>query len=196
MEYGAKGLMWAPLAAANPEPAGALPNYGKPMSLGELAKVADAPAFVEATAAGDNNATARFIKRFQHCMVDAEVLEFQNEVASAIFGCRLDTLESKKNLHFNDADNPPYGGLAFYTENLLAENVVKYRGIMYPKLKASMQGKEYSTTGSSINLSSDKAQFKAVRCNNGDWKIVSEFFATEDEAIAWRDAMLKEASPG
>lgn len=194
MEYGAKGLRWAPFAASNPEPENALPNYGTPLTLGELVKLTDNPSFVEAKAAGDNNATARYIKKFQQCTVDAEVLEFSNEVASAIFGSKLDTTENKKNLHFNDADNPPYGGLAFYTANLMSGNAVKYQGVYYPKLKASMQGKEYNTTGDSITLTSGKTQFMAMRCNNGDWKIQSEFFATEAEAIAWVNEMVKAAS--
>lgn len=194
MEYGAKCLRWAPFAATNPEPENALPNYGTPMTLGELVKVSDNPSFVEGKAAGDNNATARYIKKFQQCTVDAEVLEFSNEVAAAIFGSTLDTTENKKNLHFNDADNPPYGGLAFYTTNLMSGNVVKFQGVYYPKLKASMQGKEYSTTGDSITLTSGKTQFLAMRCNNGDWKVQSEFFSTEAEAIAWVNEMVKAAS--
>lgn len=194
MEYGAQRLMWAPFASSNPEPASALPNYGTPMSLGELVKVSDNPSFVEAKAAGDNNATARYIKKFQQCPVDAEVTDFTNEVASSIFGAKLDATESKKNLHFNAADNPPYGGMTFYTVNLMSGNIVKYQGVFYPKLKAAMQGKEYNTTGDSITLTSSKTQFLAMQCNNGDWKIQSEFFSTEAEAIAWCDDMLKAAN--
>lgn len=194
MEYGAQGLRWAPFADSNPEPENALPNYGTPMSLGELVKVSDNPSFVEAKAAGDNNATARYLKKFQQCPVDADVLEFSNEVASAIFGAKLDTTENKKNLHFNAADKPPYGGLAFYTTNLMKGDEVKYQGVCYPKLKAAMQGKEYNTTGDSIVLTSSKTQFMAMQCNNGDWKIQSEFFDTEEAAIAWVADMIKAAS--
>lgn len=195
MEYGAQYLQWAPFAESNPEPANALPNYGTAVNLGELVKVSDNPTFVEGSAAGDNNATARYIKKFQHCTIDAEVLDFSNEVAAAIFGATLDTeTASKNNLYFSAKDNAPTGGLAFYTVNMMRNNVIKYRGIMYPKVKASMQGKEYNTTGSSITLTSDKTQFMGMACNNGKWKIQSDFFATEDEAKAWVDAMLAAAS--
>lgn len=194
MEYGAKYLQWAPFAESNPEPAGALPNYGTAVNLGELVKVGDNPSFAEASAAGDNNATARYIRKFQQCPVDAEITEMLNAVASAVFGAKLDTTTGKKNLHFNISDKPPYGGLAFFTEGQLKDGSTAYQGIFYPKLKANMQGKEYSTTGSSITFSSRKVQFMGMACNNGDWKIESEYFTTEDAAKAWVDAMLAAAS--
>lgn len=190
MEYGAKYLQWAPFAASNPEPTGALPNYGTAVNLGEMVKVSDNPSFTEASAAGDNNATARYIRKFQQCPVDAEILEMLNEVASSVFGATLDTTSGKKDLHFNVADKPPYGGMAFFTEGQLKDGSTAYQGIFYPKLKANMQGKEYSTTGTSITFSSRKVQFMAMACGNGDWKIQSEYFATEAAAKAWVDAKL------
>lgn len=190
MEYGAKYLQWAPFAESNPEPTGALPNYGTAVNLGELVKVSDNPSFTEASAAGDNNATSRYIRKFQQCPVDTEILEMLNEVASSVFGATLDTTSGKKDLHFNVADKPPYGGMAFFTEGQLKDGSTAYQGIFYPKLKANMQGKEYSTTGTSINFSSRKVQFMAMACGNGDWKIQSEYFATEAAAKAWVDAKL------
>lgn len=190
MEYGAKEPKWAPFAAENPEPAGALPNYGTPVTLGEFSALTDNPSFVEASAAGDNDATARYMKRFQQCLVDLTVLDMANEVASSVFGSTLDTTEGKRDLHFSKDDNPPYGGLAFTTENRMKGDVTKYQGVFYPKLKANMQGKSYSTTGSSITLQSTALQMMGMACNSGDWKILSELFDTEAEAAAWRDAKL------
>lgn len=190
MEYGAKYLQWAPFAESNPEPTGALPNYGTAVNLGEMVKVSDNPSFTEASASGDNNATARYIRKFQQCPVDTEILEMLNEVASSVFGATLDTTSGKKDLHFNVADKPPYGGMAFFTEGQLRDGSTAYQGIFYPKLKANMQGKEYSTTGTSITFSSRKVQFMAMACGNGDWKIQSEYFATEVAAKAWVDAKL------
>lgn len=190
MEYGAQYLQWAPFAESNPEPAGALPNYGTAVNLGELVKISDNPTFVEGSAAGDNNATARYIRKYQQCPVDAEILEMLNEVASSVFGATLDTDSGKKDLHFNVADKPPYGGMAFFTEGQLKDGSTVYKGIFYPKLKANMQGKEYSTTGTSITFSSCKVQFMAMACGNGDWKIQSEYFSTEAAAKAWVDAKL------
>lgn len=190
MEYGAKHLRWAKIKA---EPAKALPGYDPAVELGELVKVSDNPAFSEAKAAGDNNATARYIRRFQQCPVDVEVLDFTPEVASSIFGAKLSG-EPGNDLHFNANDRPPYGGLAFYTANLLKNDVTRFQGVFYPKLKAVLQGKEFNTTGDNINLSGSKAQFMGVACASGDWKILSPFFETEAEAIAWVDAKLPPAA--
>ena len=192
MDYGAKGLKWAPFAAEDAEPAGALPNYGASIDLGELIAVSDSPQFAEATASGDN-AVNRTINRFTRNNVSAEVSEFSAEAAAAIFGAGIaaDTRTGPaKNLHFNDADNPPYGGMAFYVTSREKGDVDKHYGVFYPKLKAVVQGKTYSTTGESITLNSDKANFTGLRCNSGDWKIVSELFDTEEEAADWRDQML------
>lgn len=190
MEYGTKYLQWAPFAKSNPEPDGALPNYGTAINVGEVAKVSDNPSFAEASAAGDNNATARYLRKFQQCPVDAEILDLLNAAASAIFGSTLDADTENKDLHYNIGDKAPYGGLAFYTEGQLKDGSTVYQGVFYPKIKANMQGKEYSTTGTSLSFSSSKIQFMAMSCNNGDWKILSDPFATEAAAKAWVDAKL------
>jgi len=190
MEYGAKHLMWAKIKE---EPVDAIPAYDPAAEMGELVKVSDSPAFSEAKAAGDNNATARYIRRFQQCPVDVEVLDFTLETASSIFGAALSG-EPKSELHFNANDRPPYGGLAFYTVNLLKGDVTRYQGVFYPKLKAVVQGKEFNTTGESVTLSGSKAQFMGVACASGDWKIQSPFFETEEEAVAWVDEKLPPAA--
>lgn len=193
MEYGAKHIRWAPITA---EPEKGLPTYGPALTLGELNQVADNPSYVEAKAAGDNNATARYVRKFQQATVDVTVLDLLNEVASKIFGAKIDETQAK-DLHFGKDDKPPYGGAAFYTEHLMAGDKVQYKGIFYTRVKAAMQGKTYSTLGDSISLASSKAQFISTACNSGDWKIESAFFDTEPEAEAWVDAKLpKEASAG
>lgn len=184
MRYGAKMLMWAPFAQENAEPAGALPTYGTAKQLGELNKVTDAPAFNEAKAYGDNG-LGRYVNEFKEVPVDVEILDLTNELASELVGAKLDSTEGRKDLHFNAEDNAPYGGLSFYINELLAGNVKKYKGIFYPKVKAAMQGKEYNTKGDTITLVGEKLHFLGSAAKNGDWKIESEYFATEAEAEAW-----------
>lgn len=187
MEYGAQGLMWAKVLS---EPEDSLPKYDAPINLGELVQVTTNPNFVEGKAAGDNDATARYIKRFRDCNVDVGVLDFQNEVASTIFGAEIDTA-AQDDIAFSADDNPPYGGLAFYTVNLMKGNLVRYQGIFVPLLKASMTGKTYNTTGENLTLTSSAAQFLAKVCKlKRRWMIKSKFFETEAEAVAWRDAKL------
>ena len=192
MEYGAKNIRIGKITA---EPANAMPTYDKAMLLGELNQLADNPSFAEAKAAGDNNALARYIKQFTQATVDVTVLDISNEVASMVLGATIESGSTQKGLSFSGNDVAPYVGLGFYTTNLLAENVVRYKAIFYPRCKASMQGKTYDTKGDSITLSNSKLQFTASVCNKGArWKMESEFLETEAAAEAWLEALMPMAT--
>lgn len=192
MEYGAKNIRVGKITA---ETANAMPTYDKAMLLGELNQLADNPSFAEAKAAGDNNALARYIKQFTQATVDVTVLDISNEVASMVLGATIESGSPQKGLSFSGNDVAPYVGLGFYTTNLLAENVVKYKAIFYPRCKASMQGKTYDTKGDSITLSNSKLQFTASVCNkDARWKMESEFLETEAAAEAWLEALMPMAT--
>ena len=192
MEYGAKNIRVGKITA---EQANAMPTYDKAMLLGELNQLADNPSFAEAKAAGDNNALARYIKQFTQATVDVTVLDITNEVASMVLGATIESGSTQKGLSFSGNDVAPYVGLGFYTTNLLAENVVRYKAIFYPRCKASMQGKTYDTKGDSITLSNSKLQFTASVCNKGArWKMESEFLETEAAAEAWLEALMPMAT--
>lgn len=192
MEYGAKNIRIGKITA---EPANAMPTYDQAMLLGELNQLADNPSFAEAKAAGDNNALARYIKQFTQATVDVTVLDITNEVASMVLGATIESGSTQKGLSFSGNDVAPYVGLGFYTTNLLAENVVRYKAIFYPRCKASMQGKTYDTKGDSITLSNSKLQFTASVCNKGArWKMESEFLETEAAAEAWLEALMPMAT--
>lgn len=192
MKYGAKMLQWAPFAAENAEPAGALPNYGTPINLGELNKVTDNPVFNEAKAFG-NNALARYVAEFKEVSIDVEILDMTNTHAAAVLGASIPEGEGQ-DLHFGAEDNPPYGGLGFYVNELLPGNKKAYKGVFYPKVKATMQGAEYSTKGDSITLTGCKLHFLGAICSNGDWKLESDYFDTEAEAAEWVNNKVKAAT--
>lgn len=192
MKYGAKGIMLALFASENPEPAGAMPNYDEVFSLGELNRVSDSPSYSEAKAYGDN-ALKRYVNEFKEVPIDVEVLDVTNEVASKVLGAKLDS-GSSANLRFTSEDNPPYCGMSFYVNELMASNVKKYKGICYPKVKATMQGEEYTTKGDSITLTSKKLRFMGAACNDNTWKIESPYYDTEEEAINWTKSILGAAA--
>ena len=189
MRYGAKMLQWAPITE---EAADALPSYGTPVNLGALNKVTDSPVFNEAKGHGDNALTVH-VNEFKECGIDAEVNELSNENAAAVFGAALDA-EGEGDLAFGVEDNAPYGGLAFFINKMLKGNKKVYQGIFYPKVKAAMQGEEYSTKGDSIVLANDKIHFLAAAPNAGKWKYKSKDFDTEAEAIAWVNGKVKAAA--
>lgn len=185
MIYGAKGIKLAPVSA---EPDNALPTYGEAFVLGELSRVADTPAFNEARGYGDN-ALKRHVVKFREATVDVTVLDMTNEHAATVFGAKIPE-EAAEELHFTANDNPPYCGMAFFINELLDNNQDRFKGIFYPKVKAAMQGSEYATNGESITLTAKALRFTASAANNGEWKIESEYFATEAEAQAWVDRMV------
>lgn len=193
--YGAKYIQWAPFAETAPdESAEAYPKYGEPINLGALQKATDSPSYNEAKIYGDD-ALDEYVSEFKECPIDVEVTELSNAVASAVTGAKIDTgvSGSDKDLHFNSADEAPYGGMAFYVKKMVHKKVV-YQGIYYPKLKATMQGEEYSTKGDSITLAGGKLHFLASTCAMGDWKVKSENLTTEVAAKAWVDGKVKKAA--
>ena len=87
-----------------------------------------------------------------------------------------------------------YGGLTFYINKMLDDGSKVFQGIYYPKVKAAMQGETYTTKGESITLVTDKLKFAGSIAKNGDWKIMSDDFPTEEKAVQWCDAKLGPAA--
>ena len=151
-QYGAKMLQWAPFAATNPEPADSLPNYGTPMNLGALQSVAETLNFSEGEARGDD-VRKIYIKEFVDGSLAVGVLELANATASAITGATIDSTQNAKDIHFSANDNAPYGCLGFYISCMKDDGTKYYKGIFYPKVKASMK------------FAASKAGRKAVICS-------------------------------
>lgn len=191
-KYGAQYLRWAPFATTTPDASeSAFPKYGAPIGLGGLVKVTDSPTFNEAKMYGDN-ALKEYVNEFKECGIDVEVTELSNATAAAIFGATLAS-GSDTDLKFGDGDNAPYGGMSFYICKLV-DNVKKYQGVYYPKVKAAMQGDEYATKGDGITLTGGKIKLTAAAPTNGNWKVVSAEFTTEEEAKTWVDAKIVAAT--
>lgn len=189
-KYGAKYLQWAPFAATKAdEDENKYPLYGTPMNLGSLVKVTDVPSVQEATIYGDDEVDEAVTEICEYT-ADAEITELANNVASAVFGATLGTSDTDADLVFGTNDNPPWGGLAFYIRKMVKGATV-FQGIYYPKLKAAVQGEEYSTKGGSITLAGGKIHFKGCNSMNSAWKVKSKDFPTQAEAKAWVDVKIK-----
>lgn len=186
-KYGAKYLRFAPFSEATPEPDSALPNYGAPIDVGSLVKVTDAPAFNEGKLYG-NNALAEYVNEFKECVIAVEITELSNAVAAAMLGATLATA-SDEELQFSEGDSAPCGGFGFIACKQV-DNVKVYQGVYYPKVKAAMQGDEYTTKGDGITLTGGKLQLTATTAKNGQWKIMSDDIETEAEAKNWVDSKV------
>jgi hypothetical protein len=183
--YGAKYIKFAPIAN---EPATDLPTYHNAIVLSELQKVSDNPSFNEASQPGDNR-TVEYVSEFKEADVDVEITDLDNDMQQGVLGASFAGSGEDKDLEFGIDDNPPYGGLGFVNCRI-RKNVKSYQGILYSKVKATMQGEEYSTKGDSITLAGGKLKFKSLAPEYGKWKVKSPYFASEAEAKAWVDSKL------
>lgn len=194
-QYGAKMLQWAPFAETNPEPTDALPNYGTPINLGGLMSVAETLNFSEVEARADD-VRKIYIKEFTDGSLAVGVLELTNETASAVTGAKLDSSSSAKDIHFSADDTPPYGCLGFYTTNMKPDGTKYWKGLFYPKVKASLDGRTYNTKQKTIVLDSPTLTFAVDACATGDYRIESPELTTESAAKEWVNGKVKAAAGG
>lgn len=193
MQYGAKKIQWAPFAASNPESATALPKLGTPVNLGKLNKITETINFNRASAFGDNVKAVEIVE-FKDGTLAVETLYLSNANASALTGAELGTDEDDSDLKFGGNDSAPYGSLAFYTNRAKDDGTKYYQGIYYPKVKANMEGEEYTTKGDTIVLSNEKITFTVFEPLYGKYKHKSPEFDTEAKAAAWVDDKIKAAT--
>ena len=71
-----------------------------------------------------------------------------------------------------------------------------YKGIFYPKVKASMNGRTYNTKQKTVVLDSPKLTFAVDACANGDYRIESDELTTEAAAKTWVNGKVKAATGG
>lgn len=193
MRYGAKKIQWAPFAASNPESTNALPKLGTPTNLGKLNKITETINLNRASAYGDNVKAVEIVE-FKDGTLAVETLYLSNANASALTGAELGTDEDDSDLKFGSNDSAPYGSLAFYTNKVKDDGTKYYQGIYYPKVKANMEGEEYTTKGDTIVLSNEKISFTVFEPLYGKYKHKSPEFDTEAKAAAWVDDKIKAAT--
>lgn len=183
--YGAKYIKFAPLKN---EPADAIPTYEKAVQIAELQKLTDNPTYSEGKQYGDDR-LVEYVSEFNEADVDVEVTDLDNQMQSTIFGATLSGENTNEELAFGGSDTAPYGGLGAVICRMRG-NVKTYQGILYTKVKASMQGEEFTTKGDNITLAGGKLKFKATEPKYGKWKIKSAMFPTLEAAKSWVDTKL------
>ncbi len=189
-KYGARYIRFAPFAATNPEPDNAYPNYGQAVSISKLVKVSDNPDLQEAKHFADDEMD-EYAADADGADVDLEISDLSNDNAHIILGAEQD---ESGDIAFGD-DTAPYGGLGFVCCKQV-NNAKQYHGIVYPKVKAAMQGEGDETKGDQINFQNGKLKFRATKAKIGKWKRISAAKNTPELAKAWVDQKLgASASP-
>lgn len=179
MEYGIKILM---AAVVKNQPNNALPTYDELFDLGPPTELADNPSFVTQDGYGGDEVRAT-VDKFSSCPISLGTTEFEHAAAAKIFGITLGAQADE--LPFSTGDKPPYIGLAGYHDYNSTDKGDKFRGVYFPVVKMHPVGKNYTTTTTSVNLTGERAEGKAIAAKNGVWRVYSKLFDTEAEAIAW-----------
>lgn len=187
--YGAKYIKFAPLKT---EPEDAIPTYENAVQIAELQKLTDNPTYSEGKQYGDDR-LVEYVSEFNEADVDVEVTDLDNKMQSTIFGATLSGSDNTEELAFGGSDIAPYGGLGAVICRM-RNNVRTYQGILYTKVKATMQGEEFTTKGDNITLAGGKLKFKATEPKYGKWKIKSAMFPTLEAAKSWVDGKLPDAA--
>lgn len=184
--YGARYIKWAKFAAEQSS-SSSFPSYDAAIALAELQKVTDQPNYNEASQYGDDG-LQEYVNEFKDVDVDIEITDLPTDVEKPVLGV-VNTAKSGDLICLSGDDNPPYGGLGFVS-CIIRKNEKKFQAIIYPKLKATMQGEEYSTKGDSLTLAGGKLKFKGAATDAGDWKLKSKYVTTYDAATAIVDGFF------
>lgn len=188
MQYGARGLRFAPFAADYTPEAGKAPTYSAPVAFAPLVKVTESPTFNIAKSHGDDRVTAQ-MSEFKECPVAVEINDLSISTAAAVLGGKVG--EDGTLVH-NANDTAPYGGLVYHTHVQLPDTTKKvWRGYFFPQVQSVMQGRDYSTKGDSLVLANEKLMMNAIAAMDETWRYDSPDFDTEKEAIDWENAQMK-----
>lgn len=191
MQYKAKHIRWAPFAETGAETANALPKLGAPVDIGSLYSVNETLNFNEASGYGDNVRKV-YIKEFKDGSLAIEMIYLGNAAMSAVSGAEIDG--SSQDITFSTDDVAPYGSIGYIKGERNDDDKPVYRGVMFPKVKANIEGMTATTKGENIQLSNDKLTFAVSACMTGAFRKMSKEFDTEAEAEAWVDDLIKKAT--
>lgn len=181
--FGAKYPYFNPVKE---EPEGKLPIYKnpEPSRIGRLVK-ADLTVNLSSGKLFADDVLAESVEEFSSGSIAMETDDMEDTVAAEVYGCEVVDNE----VHYNTADDPPAGGLAYF-KKLMRQKKVLYKGYFYPLVKASLGNDTAQTKGDSVTFGTNSTTFTVFACETGDWRFTQEF-QTEAEAIDWIKEKLK-----
>lgn len=168
------------------EPEGKLPVYKnpEPVRIGRLVK-ADLTVNLASGKLFADDGLAESVDEFSSGSIAMETDDMEDPVAAEVYGCEV----VDKEVHYNVADDPPAGGLAYF-KKLMRRKKVLYKGYFYPLVKAALGNDTAQTKTDSITFGTNSTTFTVFACETGDWRFTEEF-PTEAAAIAWIKEKLK-----
>ena len=181
--FGAKYPYFNPVKE---EPEGKLPTYKnqEPSRIGRLVK-ADLTVNLASGKLFADDGLAESVDEFSSGSIAMETDDMEDPVAAEVYGCKVED----KEVHYNVADDPPAGGLAYF-KKLMRRKKFLYKGYFYPLVKAALGNDTAQTKTDSITFGTNSTTFTVFACETGDWRFTEEF-PTEAEAIAWIKEKLK-----
>lgn len=185
---GAKRPIFCPIAS---EPDNALPTYTTDgaVVVGQLVSANPTINNSSASLYADDR-LVEDVNEISSVTIAMETADILPSVAGVIYGADVDGTE----VTYKTGDVPPWGGLCYY-RSLMRDNVPLYQGTFYPAAKATVSGQNAQTKGESITFQITTTTFTAKQAANGTAFITKEF-ATEDEVMAWQDALFTTTAAG
>lgn len=182
---GLKYCMFAPIAT---EPEGALPTYDDIITVGKIITANLTLTFANGKLYGDD-ALIEEVNEFSSGAIELGVDDMTDEVLGAVYGCDVDTTEANKaTVTYNVNDVPPFGGFG-YVRKFIKNNVPRFVGYYYPKVRAVLGNESTSTKGESITWQTPTTTLTVFTANTGDWR-KQHTEETEEAAKAWVEQML------
>lgn len=152
------------------EPEGSLPVYeGSPLRIGRLVK-ADLSVTMASGKLYADDVLAESVEEFVNGSITMETDDMTDEVASEVYGAEV----KDKEVHYTSSDSAPVGGLAYY-KVLKRRGKLVFKGYYYPRVVATLGNDTAQTKADSLTFGTTNTTFTVFPCENGDWRITSEF---------------------
>ncbi len=179
---GCEYLVAAPIAT---DVAGALPTYGAGFKIASMAS-ANENITVASGESWLDNARKYYKSKFASGEFTPTIDELTAAAAVALLGCSMNGTK----LMYNEGDNPPYIGVAYFEELEEEETgATSYRCTAYLRAKAKLSNKSVKTKDNNITFQTRELPLVLFATANKDWKC-EESFDTYAAAKAWCDALL------
>lgn len=155
-------------------------NYRNAFRCAEAVNTSVKPNYNEASLPGDNREVER-INEFKNADVTMGVTRLPRIASKVMFG--HDVSDDGTEIS-NSEDSGEYVGYGFITAEM-EDGKKKYRACFLPKVKFSEGEESYETKGDNITFKTPSLNGTAITDTDGQWRIKSPFFDTEEEADKW-----------